>query len=224
MTIFQDIHIDDNNLKNLYISYFLNGNYQAAFSLIENNPQLDTKAFLADYLNEISTIIFNTESDTYYSIIPYLNELEADFNTIVNQFINLQLWSSATQYKLYNFVYYNNLVYMYINEQPSVGNLPTNTTYWLEIGLQGDKGFSGVSDLNLRYDWDSTTTYQAKDVVTYDDAMWVATQSNTNQIPSEISSYWILLSKAELAEIFISDTEPSEKYEGQIWYEILTNE
>ena len=53
----QDIQISDASLKAQYISYFLEGNYSAMIDLIANNPQLDYKAFVANIMNDVATIL-----------------------------------------------------------------------------------------------------------------------------------------------------------------------
>lgn len=220
MTIFQDIHTSDKQLKNSYITYFLTERYRDAMNIISDNPQLNSKTFVAECINEISDILYLEEEIIYNNINPYLNNLSNEFNRIINQFINKQSWSATTDYSLYNFVIYNNLVYMYINSAPSTGHLPTDNNYWLEIGLRGEKGADGISNIRVKYNWNSTSTYQALDLVIYNNSLWVAKQSNSGQAPSTSPSYWELFLSPAKAEIYVSTNE-AERFVGNIWYEIL---
>lgn len=59
----QDIQISDASLKAQYISYFLEGNYSEMLNLIANNPQLDYKAFVANIMNDVATILSTLQNN-----------------------------------------------------------------------------------------------------------------------------------------------------------------
>lgn len=186
MSKWQDIAISDSNLKAEFITRFFNGDYISAFRIIEDNPQLNTKVFLANVMNEISNLLSLLQNNFQSNVIDYLaNELDG-FNNLINEFNLKGSWDSETTYEIYNFVIYNNIDYLYINPTPSSGNLPTNTNYWLEINIRGKTGEPGLG-VNLKYDWDSTIEYQPLDVVYYSNALWVATATNVNKRPDENS-------------------------------------
>ena len=68
----QDIQISDASLKAQYISYFLEGNYSAMFNLIANNPQLDYKAFVANIMNDVATILSTLQNNYQTNVPDYL--------------------------------------------------------------------------------------------------------------------------------------------------------
>ena len=212
----QDIQISDASLKAQYISYFLEGNYSEMLNLIANNPQLDYKAFVANIMNDVATILSTLQNNYQTNVPDYLAVLTTEFDTRVGQFKDFDEWDSSVEYSLYNFVDYNGDIYMYINDTASVGNAPGNTTYWLLIGLRGAQGAPGVG-LNLRYDWSSVVNYNPLDLVFYNNASWVAKAANLNQAPSITSQYWEIFAKHESVGIESSTTQPTKRYLGQIW-------
>lgn len=227
MQRFQDIQISDNLLKSQFFNYFLNGDYQMAFDLISHNSQLDSKAFVANFINEIAEVLYATEDSVDTATLGKLRELSLDFNEIINQFLNRYDYDSTATYELYNFVIYNNEVYMYINNIPSTGNIPTNTTYWLKIGLRGEKGAGGCSQLQMKFYWQEGIAYQPFDLVitipqgtTHTGDMWVAKVANINQYPTEDSVYWEKFVEASNGFIYSSKTQPVDRYIGQIWLDM----
>ena len=213
----QDIQISDASLKAQYISYFLEGDYSAMLNLIANNPQLDYKAFVANIMNDVATILSTLQNNYQTNVPDYLAVLTTEFDTRVGQFKDFDEWDSSVEYSLYNFVDYNGDIYMYINDTASVGNAPGDTTYWLLIGLRGAQGAPGVG-LNLRYDWSSVAEYNPLDLVFYGDSSWVAVQINTNQPPSANSQYWFRFAEHKPVGIESSIAQPTQTYIGQIWF------
>ena len=213
----QDIQISDASLKAQYISYFLEGNYSEMLNLIANNPQLDYKAFVANIMNDVATILSTLQNNYQTNVPDYLAVLTTEFDTRVGQFKDFDEWDSSVEYSLYNFVDYNSDIYMYINDTASVGNAPGDTTYWLLIGLRGAQGAPGVG-LNLRYDWSSVAEYNPLDLVIYGDSSWVAVYTNTNQPPSANSQYWFRFAEHKPVGIESSIAQPTQTYIGQIWF------
>lgn len=215
----QDIQISDASLKAQYISYFVQGNYAAMSQLLVDNPQLDSKVFVASVINDVVNILSTLQNNYNADIPQYLAVLTTELNARIGQFNDLEEWSNDVEYSLYNFVDYNNDVYMYINDNPTSSNAPTDTTYWLLIGLRGAQGAPGLG-LNLRFAWNNIVQYNALDLVFYEDSSWVAVYDNTNEPPSESSQYWFRFVQHEPVGIETSQTQLAETYLGQIWFNI----
>lgn len=216
MSRVQDIQTEDLALKKQYTQDMTNGDYAGMSNIISANPQLDTKIFDADKINDIADSLA-TQQNNYFTNVPdYMAALEVQYNALINEFKNAHEWDVGEEYIRYNFVIYNNLYYMYINETSSIGNLPTNTTYWKEIGLRGEQGAPGVG-LNLRYAWSSVVNYNPLDLVFYNNASWVAKATNVNQAPSTTSQYWEIFVNHEPVGIESSIEQPVKRYLGQIW-------
>ena len=180
----QDISIGDESLQRNFVTNFLNGDYSTAFDIIENNPQLDRKAFLSNVFQEIIIMLLGLQNNVKDNIDNFLDDELSDFQNIIDNYNNRGAWDSSIIYSRYNFVIYNNIDYLYINFTPSSNILPTDTDYWLKIDLTGEKGEPSFG-LNLLYDWDASEVYEKLDTVYYNYKLWVATAQNIDQIPSE---------------------------------------
>lgn len=65
---YQDIQITDNTLLTQFQQAWSNGDYATAFNIIDNNPQLDTKSFVADVINTLNanlTYLQNLNDPTF---------------------------------------------------------------------------------------------------------------------------------------------------------------
>lgn len=210
----QDIHLSDVDLRNQFVSLFLAGDYIGAFSILNDNPQLDSKKFVAEILNMLSAKIMNIQDLYYTNVDDFLASEVIRFQVLLDNYKRIGTYNNVTQYKLNNFVIYNNLVYLCIL-QPPVGTLPTNTTYWALIGLRGEKGAAGI-DTSLKYAWNPSVTYNTKDVVEYDDILYVAKSANINKIPSSSVEWEIFL---EVNKRYIhTDSVGTGLTTGDIWF------
>ena len=124
---------------------------------------------------------------------------------------------------MYNFVVYDKQVYMCLKQ--STGNLPTDTEYWVLIGLRGEIGATSIN-VQLKDVWDKTVSYVVNDVVTYENIMYIALKANTNVQPDTTPSTWQVFMKFPRARVIVSETEPTdEQLEiGGQWWKILSIE
>lgn len=187
----QDIHLSDLSLKNQFVSLFTSGDYTGALNVLNSNPQLDSKKLIQDTLNVVSVGITYLENLYYDNVDNFLTSELARLQVLINDYKKIGTYSGSVQYKVNNFVIYNSLAYMCIL-QPPVGTLPTNITYWEEVGLKGAQGSSSLN-LNLRYEWDIAAAYLIRDVVIYDETFYVAKTNNTAKNPSTQTADWEVL-------------------------------
>ena len=59
------------------------------------------------------------------------------------------------------------------------------------------------------------------DAVVYGDSIWVALQNNVGQIPAQGSEYWEIFLEFPKIQIMVSNTEPTNLYDGLIWIRLL---
>lgn len=220
MERYQDINISDNVLKNDYSNKFINGQYQSAFNIL-NNEELNSKSFIAEVVNNISNILYSLEQDYYSNTIDYFSNLNNDFQTVIDNYKYIGDWDNSQIYRIYNIVTNSSKYYMYINETPKAGMPLNNSSYWLEFTLKGKDGADGIG-VNFIGNWDSSTSYNALDGVYYNGAIWCCKTANTNQQPSSSSTYWESVVTFLKAKIVSGTTEPTDKYDGLIWLEILS--
>lgn len=216
---YQDIQVNDIALQSQFAAYWMQGNYTEALNLLENNGQLDSKAFVAEVMLKIGQSLAIIES--YYAR-DFENALNLDltlFNASINEFRNRKQWDSTIAYKIGNAVEYNNNAYVCI--QDNTNQLPTNVNYWVKlIGLQGDKGIPGI-DVSYRGQWLSSQTYNKNDIVIYGDYLWVSLQDNVTDMPSVTSDKWGIFLPFPTVKIFVSREQPINAYSGMIWMKIL---
>lgn len=212
----QDRQLDDNELFEQFLNYWRNNEYQNALNILSNNAQLSTKAFTAGVLNTISAALTYLQDNYFENVEDILAQNLVEFNLAISHFVNEHNYNPIKQYYVNNFVLYNDQYYMCI--QDSLGNLPTNTIYWVLIGLKGEQGNEGTG-LNLRYSWSPSISYSQYDVVYLSGVLYVALQSSLNQNPISATSYWQVLMTVPVTSITWG--EPTDPYEGQVWIEVL---
>lgn len=220
MDRFQDVKISDASLLNNYRSYFLNGNYNDAFSLL-NDPQLNKKKVVADTFNSISNILSILQNYYKINVTDFLSGELNILQNIIDNYKYIGTYDSSVTYRIYNYVGYQNKYYMYINNTPSSNVSPTNSTYWVELDLTGEEGAPSYG-LNFKYDWQSDFNYRTYDVVYYNDCLWVAYSDSYNIAPSEQSGNpWQILIRFYESSIYC-DAQPSANvYNGLIWFQII---
>lgn len=220
---FEDIHLSDTQLYTLFRQYYKNGAYQEALNILAQNPQLDLKAITADNLNDLSERVYGMENVYYVEVEQYLANLLQSMQTDVDNLSNQNQYSATQQYYPKNFVYYNNNVYFCIQEPP-IGTDPTNTTYWLYLGLFGQDGLYGLNNLTFVGPWNTNTVYTTNQVVYIDYTFYWALQDNQGQDPTtESSEYWGILFTVEPQQIVADINQPENQNANDFWFQIQGN-
>lgn len=215
----QDIHYTDQPLKEAFVKKFLAGDLAGAFDILKNNKQLDDKKFIAEVLNYVGTALQTIQNYYYENVEDYLLDLNNNFNVLINNFIKKDNYKDNIVYSKNNFVLYNGEVYLYINDASTSGNKPTDTNYWVYIGLRGDKGNYGIG-VTMKYTWSEQITYNPLDVVYYKGIYYVAKKQNTDIIPTDDKVNWEIFLKTRPAFIAITK-EASMLVNGMVWFEIF---
>ena len=99
-----------------------------------------------------------------------------------------QPWSSTASYTIRDFVWYENSLYLPI-QNASAGVLPTNTDYYTRV----------IKGIIPRGSWDANATYDMNDVIIFDGrAYWCKTNGVTSPEPPSVSDDWLPMSNAPL--------------------------
>jgi hypothetical protein len=107
-------------------------------------------------------------------------------------------YSSATEYELNDVVKYGGNSYVYINVVKTIGNIPTNTTYW---GLM-------VEGLNFLGDWSDTVEYKVGDAVSYGGVAYIALADNVDSQPDTHPADWTqFVEGVQFAGVYSPTTE-----------------
>ena len=218
MNRIQDINLDDLDLKQQYYSLFLSGDIDGAKQLVSKNIGLTKKVLNATNLNNLINGLLEVENLFYTNVTDVLSDQLSKYQVSIDDLIYLSTYSPTTQYKLNNFVLYNDDIY-YCFATPPIGTLPTNTTYWIYLGL---KGIKGSPSLGVKYigKWDKLVTYNEYDMVVSNNKMYVSKQQNINKNPLTDTTNWFLAMTSKPQGFFISPTEPTDIKVGQIWVKL----
>lgn len=214
---FQDIHISDTQLYNLFQQYFSTGNYTQALNILSQNSQLINKIINAETINDLSERLSGFENEYYTEVEQYLSQLLTNMQTDVNNLSNQNEYSTTVQYQVKNFVYYNNEVY-FCTTTPSIGTLPTNTQYWLYLGLKGKNGQNSLVNMNFKGLYSDTTNYNTYDIVYQDTIFYYAIQDNIGQ-PLTDTTYWGVLFETSSQQVITSSTVPIVINPKDFWWQ-----
>ena len=219
----QDLSLSNRNLMQQFSQYFREGYFSQALALIMNNNDIDSEAVMPICFNMIHTALEYLQNLYYNAVEVKLAEDEQLFQTMLNNYINKKEYQADVQYEMYNFAVYDEQVYMCLKQ--STGNLPTDTEYWVLIGLKGEDGATSI-DVQLKDVWNKTVSYIVNDVVTYENIMYIALKANTNVQPDTTPSTWQVFMKVPRARVIVSETEPTEEQLeiGGQWWKILSIE
>lgn len=219
---YQDIQISDASLQKQFKEYCLTGQYSQALSLLNNNTaQLQGKAFIANTINTITAGLLKLENYFYEGVIVYLSDLATQYQLLVNNLRKRGNWLSSFQYTPYNFVVYNNDIYMCF-QTPPIGTPPTNESYWLYLGLRGIEGVPGF-DVVMKYDWQPTVSYEINDLVVYNGTIYVALEENTGVVPGTDDSVWLVFIQFVRGEIYVGVDAPFVLANNVIWFQTQTD-
>ncbi|MEG0900299.1 MAG: hypothetical protein RSF40_11400, partial [Oscillospiraceae bacterium] len=192
--------------------------YAQAFAIIDNNPQLDSKAFVAVVMNLINQALLAIEQLYFTNVDDFLVLKLTNYNTSINNFVSRKIWNNMTAYKIGNFVYYNDDMYFCLKD--NINTAVTDTNYWLYLGLRGEAGSPSIGT-TLKYDWSPSVRYNPKDVVALNGNLYVSKTANINKVPMTSPSDWEAFLLIPKAKIIVSKTPPPNPYTGMIWWEIL---
>lgn len=214
---FQDIHISDTQLYNLFRQYFSVGNYTQALNILSQNSQLTNKIVNAEIINDLSERLSGFENEYYTEVEQYLSQLLADMQTEVDNLSNQNEYSATVQYRVKNFVYYNNEIY-FCTLTPPVGTLPTNTQYWLYLGLKGKTGQNSLINMTFKGLYSDTTEYNTYDIVYQGNTFYYAIQGSTGQSLTD-TTYWGVLFNASIQQVLASSTQPDIINPKDFWWQ-----
>lgn len=214
---YQDIQVPDIQLRTEFNRRVSLGQYQEALNLLDDNKaQLKGKAYIAETINKIVSGIYELEDKFNQGVLVYLSDLAMKFSDLIDNMNKAGVWTATKQYEPYNFVVYNQEIYMCF-DKPPIGAEVSDTTYWIKLGLKGEKGASGVNITN-KYEWNNSTTYEVNDLVAYKNNIYVALTKNTGSAPDSSTNNWLMFLSYEQGQIYIGINPPNNPVENMIWF------
>jgi len=106
-----------------------------------------------------------------------------------------QAYNGSTSYVVGNKVAYNGSSYVCI--QNSLGNLPTNTSYWLLIASKGDQGIQGLKGNQWKGAYNAGTKYVVDDVVSYNGSSYICILASLNNLPTNTTYFSLFAQKGD---------------------------
>ena len=113
----QDIQLQDVTLKSQFEQYWSLNEYQNALSILKNT-QLQNKTFIADLINVLNSGILSLETEYNNSVPIFLSNLATQYSLLISNMLSQGQWNNNVQYTPFNFVIYNNDIYMCIAKPP----------------------------------------------------------------------------------------------------------
>lgn len=216
-----DMHLSSQSTFLDYYYAMQANNISYANTILSSNPSLENQITTADNINTLLNEVYRRELQPKIDIDYFLAGLEATYNSmILNTRVRGQ-WSPDVEYQVHNLVYYNDKgYYVYTNQNPPKGTLPTDTTYWREYDIKGYKGYGGIN-LNFKGNWDKTQDYDKNDVVIYQNKLWYAIAANSDYEPNLNHYPWVIITMPKLPnKTPIQRALPSGYDVGDFWWQI----
>lgn len=214
----QDINLSDIELRTRYYGLMSAGMIDEAKLMIVSYPQLKGKVLNSEMLNQFVDSVLELEQNYYTEVEDFLLEQRNDFQLSIDELVYIGEYDNLTQYEVNNFVVYgDNIYFCYVI--PPIGTLPTNEDYWIELNLKGERGLLslGVQFVGL---WDVTRTYREKEMVIYQNKMYVSKKSGVGNIPLD-HEYWIVAIDNKPQSIYVGVEEPKHMQVNSLWIKII---
>ena len=213
-----DLSADQMTLANQYKLYLTYNDLAAAKKLLADNPSLNSTMINAEKINKLIDAIKATQRLYKDDIQSYLINLVKYKGT----------YSNTTSYSKYNVVTQTvngkTLAYMCIIPT-TAGIQPTNTSHWIAITQQGERGIAGLG-LHYGGNYVSTVEYAQHSLVSYNNALWASLETVTGVEPSENSDVWEKIMSFNIDDLSFADTTIGTRYKlavdnGKIYLEEL---
>lgn len=192
-----DVTISLLPLVQQYNSLYASGKIDEAYNILKNNPELQNCIINAQTINQCYDAIQSIEKYYFSDVQKYIEQLityRGDYST-------------KNTYQKYDVCLYNGSAYLCISDT-SIGVLPTDKDYFVQITLQGKQGSPGLG-LCFCGSWNSTLTYSSDSCVEYKNCLFASKQdNNTAHTPSDNSIYWSVV--VDFKEIAVYDNSTSD--------------
>ena len=197
--LFLDPSLQEISLIQQYNALYNAGDIAGANAIIKSNPILKRMCVNAKTMNQFRDIVLALQHFFVDGVQTYLVNIVKYKGT----------WSNTVKYTKYNVVQYTvgnvTSAYMAIQIDIPIGTLPTDSSYYICMTLQGEQGASGTG-CSPRGAWNATVNYYADDMVSHNNALWYALEDNTNAEPSKTSTSWQLMLEFASSMLLYSNT------------------
>ena len=200
------------------------GNIIQANTALQTMANATQKILTAQKVNKIFDSIEALERFLATDIVPYVAQLQSNWQVEVDKFSYKGEYSATVAYEKNNIVSYTSGAYTFLYlciSDTDAGILPTNTVYWQRFTVVGLRGLSGIG-MSFLYEWDASTTYSPQDTVTYGGKVWGCVNENDNSAPSTTNVNWQLLMDISPSVYPVQTEEPGGQNVGDIWFKVIS--
>lgn len=197
------------------------GNTQLAAQYLSQITEADKKIINASKLNTMYHTCIALQRFFDGDISSYLTQQEELWEDKINQFAYKGVFSAQAQYVKNNFVLYTSggVDYLYIClSNPPVGTIPTNSQYWRQVSIRGERGESGSGTV-FAGEWNASTTYNVDTMVSYQNSIWVCIAQNSGNPPTPTSMYWTLYYSSGQTIYPFQPSAPQSAVTGDLWFQ-----
>ncbi|MBO7693852.1 MAG: hypothetical protein J6T10_14625 [Methanobrevibacter sp.] len=206
-----------------YQSAMEEGNVVKANTALSNMVDGVKKILTADKINKIFDSIEALQRFLSTDIVPYIAQLQSNWQSEVDKFAYRGVYSSSTTYYKNNIVSYTieAHTYLYINiSSQSKSVPPTDSTVWQQFTVVGAQGLTGDA-MSFLYEWNNATQYTPQDCVSYNGKLWGCVSANQNSAPSSSNNKWKVVMEISPTRYPIQSNTPSDQENGDIWFQVV---
>lgn len=213
-----DLSAEQIALANQYKLYITYNDLAAAKQLLADNPSLNSTMINAEKINKLIDAIKAAQRLYKDDIQTYL----------INLIKYKGVYSNTASYAKYDVVTHviNGKIISYLCiANTTVGIQPTNTSYWVPITQQGERGAAGFG-LNYGGNYIDTVEYSRHSMVAYNNALWASLEDVKGIDPSDTSDVWEKIMSFNVSDLAFTDTTIGTQYKltvdsGRIYLEEL---
>lgn len=205
-----------------YQSAMEEGNVVKANTALSNMADGVKKILTADKINKIFDSIEALQRFLSTDIVPYITQLQANWQSEVDKFVYRGIYGSDKTYYKNNIVSYtiDAHTYLYIGMTQMKGVPPTNTNRWKQFTVVGAQGLTGNA-MSFLYEWNDTTQYTPQDCVSYNGKLWGCVSANQNSVPSTSNNKWQIVMDISPTSYPVQSNTPSGQENGDIWFQVV---
>lgn len=211
-----------NTYQQLLMSSNLTPTQQQQLTSLTQTLTSAGKILDADAWNHLIDAVTAVQSYFLNTVNSDINNMENEFAAKVAKFSDQGAYNSATNYMDMNFVTWNGQSYI-CKQDNTVGIDPSHTSNWALVAQKGDKGDQGVPGAALSYvgTYNSASTYQQNQLVTYNGSTYICLQNNTTNILPTNTAYWTLFVTG--ATPIAQSSAPTNPTINQLWIDTTSS-
>lgn len=214
----QDIDIKNSQNRQDFRDYMFVNEVELAQSVLNNNESLKTHYISPETMNKIRSAILQLQGYYFTNVDDFLDNLLTIFQENIDDLTNRGIYSSSSTYFPGNIVSYNGE--LYLCKKLSFAIDTSNDEYWVKLGLIGTQGSIGLG-VSYIGEWNPSIEYKEKDMVIYNNNIYVSKNNNLNKTPSVTDENWCLALSTEERGITVSELQPINIWAGDYWWELI---